>query len=295
MKLKSIFTALLFALCCIGATGQTTYPDAIKRFMASTGRLDASKEQMQEGLALITQAFAEEAGEEMPEGCTPEQLASEYMETQFMRDFVTILVPSFAEEMSIEEINTLSDVYETEEGRVAHEHNQEFLNGNMLRAVLVLMGAVEDIKAGKKPKNVKAKVSKQRRKLFMQYCEQSEIQSIIDEIKADEESLFSDDEADSMAVDEDEASGEEIEFPVVTATDLKMVKAYQKYVEKNLVNILLNAADCLTDDDLRFLLKVTAMPEFKKVQKATSGLQDDTESFGMEVIMKYAEWLEGHE
>lgn len=296
MKLKTILTALLFALCCMGATAQTTYPDAIKRFLTVSGKTVSND--IQEGLTMITQAFAEEEGEKLPEGCTPEELANEYMETQFFRDMVTLVVPYFAEELSIEDINRLADIYETEEGSTAYAHSKEFLsdNRNLLIAAFTLMGAAEDIKAGKKPKNVKTTASKQRKKLFMEYCELREVQSTLEELKSSGESMLYEAAADTVVIDDEESLDyEEYESPAVTDVDQKMLKAYHKYVDKNLMNICLNAADCMTDEDLRFMITLSVMPEFKKMQNAVEGILYDPESFAMEILGKYAEWLEGHE
>lgn len=300
MKLKTILTALLFALCSLGATAQTTYPDAVKRFLTISGRVDAVRGQMQEGLSLITQAFLSENGEELPEGYTPDGLVEEYMEKQFLRDWITVLVPTFAEELSIDEINKISDLYETEEGRTAHAHSQEFLNDekNMLSSIIIVMEAAEKIKSGKKPKKVKTQASKQRQKLFKQYCEQENLMSIFEEDGLDmlyPDLTVANDTAFVDLDNEEELDSEDTEVEEQEPVDQKKLDAYVKYIKKNIVNLLLNGADCLTDDDLRFLVNLTAMPEYKKLLAIGSEIGEDADDYGMALIMKYAEWLEGHE
>lgn len=275
MKLKSIFTALLFALCCMGATAQTTYSEAIERFFSLRGgSIVSSVEQIKSGLLIMTELLEEQEIDDMPKGYTAQELVDEYAEKQLMHDMVSSFVPVFAEKMTIAEINKISDMYETEEGRIASEHDAAFTNNFKISEDMEALfeQAGRDIAAGKTPRSVKCNASKKRQKLFHQYYVESEMGKLFD--------AYIDSEIEENLED----------------ASAKNIDAYRKYVAENMETVLLNMVeDYLTDADLKFFIKLMSTSEYKRAAEVVTDVVGDGEAIGMALIMKYAEWLEGHE
>lgn len=275
MKLKSILTALLFALCCMGATAQTTYTEALERFFTLRGNsILGSVDQIKSGLLLMTDLLVEQDIEGMPKGYTSQELVDEYAEKHLLHDMVTCLVPVFAEKMAIADINKLSDMYDTTEGRIASEHDALFTNNFEISEdmEILLEQAGTDIAAGKTPRSVKSNASKKRRKLFHRYYEESEMGKLFDAY------------IDSVVEDELEDESQD------------KVDAYRKYISESMETILLNMIEnYYTDADLKFFIKLMSTPEYKRAAEVLTETIGDGEEIGMAVIMKYAEWLEAHE
>lgn len=273
MKLKSILTALLFALCCMGATAQTTYTDALTRYFSVNGGMESTKDQMKTALVMVTNMLAGQGEQSLPKGYTAETLVDEYIEKQMLNDYVSAFVPLFAETMTIAQINKISDMYDSPEGRLAVAHN------NLLLANVKFMAdfnalceqAGRDIAVGKKPRSVQPNASKERQRLFHQYYQESEMNAML-------------------------AAFVEVQVNALGGMPEDKVEAMRQFFNENLENLLLNASEnVLTDADLKFMVKLLSTPEYKQISKTILDLLQDAQAFGMQIIMKYMQWVENHE
>lgn len=273
MKLKSILTALLFALCCVGANAQTTYSEALSRYFSVNGGLESSEKQMKSALVTVTNVLAGQGEQSLPKGYTAETLVDEYIKTQMQNDFVSAFVPVFAEKMTIAQINKISDMYDSPAGRLAVAHNNQLLANNQFMADFKALceQAGRDIAAGKKPRSVKPNASKERQQLFHQYYLESEMNALLGAFVEAQVNALGGISADKMEV-------------------------MRQFFNENLENILLNASEnVLTDDDLKFMVKLLSSPEYKEISKTVLDLMQDAQAFGMQIITKYMEWVEEHE
>lgn len=272
MKLKSLCTSLLLMLCVIGATAQTTYPEALKRYFTVNGGLEASTEQLKSSYISITNMLVDGGETTLPTGYTAESIVDEYMSKKQKDDYVSVFTPYFAEKATIAEINKLSDLYAAPAGQLANKHFIQLNNDPDIASDIqnLCYQAGVDIAAGKTPRKVQISATPQRQKLFHQYYESAGLKNALNSVITAQLSALPDISADKQ-------------------------DALRAFFNDNFESVFLNASEkYVTDTDLEYYIKLTSTPEYKKATKVTSDVLQDAQGFGMSIVTKYSEWLKNH-
>lgn len=272
MKLKSLFTSLLLMLCALGATAQTTYTAALDRYFTVNGGLEASATQMRTSFTTITNLLVAAGEVTIPAGYTVESIVDEYIRKKLKDDYVAAFVPYFAETTTIAEINKLSELYAAPAGQLANKHIIQLNNDPTIMSDIENLSyqAGLDVGAGKTPRKVQVNATPQRQQLFHQYYESAGLGKMLNDLINAQLSAEQNLNAEQKA-------------------------ALRTYFNENFETIFLNASEKYTTDaDLKYYIKLTSTPEYKKVSKIVSGVLQDAQGFGMSIVMKYSEWLGNH-
>lgn len=274
MKLRTLLTTLLVALCSLGAAAQSSYSQALAHYFEANGSIDQVKGNMQNMLTAINQQIVSNEGE-IPAGYTPESLAKKYIDTQFNKDYVSIFVPYFAETMPVSDIAKVADALDTPQTRTANKHMEVFSSPDLETEIeSFATRAAQDLLNGKKPKKVKANASPARVKLFMTYYKESGLDELMDSA------------IDMYAKIDLNYANSPQDFQ-------QLMVGLKQYAHDNYPAIFLNfCGDSVTDEDLRAMTKVSAMPEYKRFIGLIKEIMGDPQSLGMALMTKYQEWMQ---
>lgn len=257
---------VLAVLFSIGnaAMAQTNYTSAILRYMRANGQMEQFGEMEKAAVQII--ALLRSEVKTIPASTTNEQLAKKYAEEQFPTDIASIMSVKLRDEVSVKEINQLSELLETPAGQLAVAHGNKMNEDENLADMMAQIGSdMADILQGKTPKPVKVTASAERKKLFHNYYQASIAQLIEPMIK--------------MYFPEDDGS--------------ETYKNATKYMMENMEPLMLNASEgILTDDDLHFYNKLVQYPQFKKLANGVKDILSDPTNLGMQMVMKVSTWLQ---
>lgn len=267
--LTTLVTTLVLALCSLSATAQTTYTDAMIRYLANSPVMDLDV--MHDALVPITEKVI--AGKQMPEGVTAESIVERYMETQIKHDQAEIIAENIInkDDISVEEINAISDIMETPEWQTANAHLAA-TNVEGKAVVDVIEKATMDIILGKEPKKIEAKVAPERAQAIHRLLTTIPTAQLM--------TLYLDREIDSFK----------------DMADEKVITKLKDYLHENWEALFCNiSVDSLTDDDLKTIVKFSDLPAYSKMMDMVSDALKDPEKIGMVLVRKYAAWFEAQE
>lgn len=260
---RLLVLAVLFSLSN-AMMAQTTYTSAIMRYMTANGQMDQFDEMAKAATQVI--ALLRDEVKTIPASMTNEQLAKRYSEEQFPTDIAAIMSVKLREQVSIKDINELSELLESPEGKLAVTHSNEMAKEeNMTDMLAQIQSDITDIMQGKKPKPMKVTASEERKKLFHGYY-----QGTMAKIMEPMINLY---------------------FPEDNGT--QEYKQAKEYMMNNMENLLMSVSDgIMTDDDLRFFNKLSQRPQFKKMTDGIREIMSDPQSLGTQLVMKIASWME---
>lgn len=267
MKFRNILTTLLLALCSLGAAAQTNYTDAIARYIAASGNtmgLDIIRS------ALVTITDKALADRQTPEGTTAEGIVDQYMETQYKHDQAAIFAKCITDkqDISVEDINTVSAIMETPEWQTANAHIAA-VNMEGKEVVDVIEKATMDIILGKEPQKIAVKAAPERAKTINRLMTIIPMTQMLD--------FYIDKEIESI--------GE--------MTDEKTAIKLKEYVHENFATLFCNlSVDSITDDDLKALEMLCDQPVYSKMMDMIHNSLKDPAKMGMALVTEYFAWLE---
>lgn len=266
MKLRTLITTLLLALCSLGAAAQGDYTEALTRYFKTNGSPESVRLQMTTALITITQ----QSGLTIPAGYTAESIVQKYYDTAFLDDYAKVYQPYFEKHMTLSQLNKICTELESPIGRVAIKHNIEFSNNPQLISEMNNLGqkAAMDIVAGKKPADVTPTATPERRKLFEEFFVATMQDKLIE-----------------AAISGMVAS--------LSNANANLVNDFADYCKRNIKIKMCNMSeDFLTDDDLRFCIKLYQMPESALTTAAAMEALSDPQAFGLAIFTAYTAWLD---
>lgn len=266
MKLRTLITTLLLALCSLGAAAQGSYAEALTRYFKANGSLESVRLQM---TALLTN-YTQQSGLKVPAGYTAESIVQKYYDTAFLDDYAKVYQPYFEKHMTLSQLNKICTELESPIGRVAIKHNIEFGNNPQLNSEMTNLSqkAAMDIVAGKKPADVTPTATSERRKLFEEYY---------------------------VATGQDKLIEATINGMLGSLSNAyaNLVNEFSDFCKRNIKIKMCNMSeDLLTDDDLRFSIKLYQMPESALTTAAVMEALSDPQTFGNALVTAYTAWLD---
>jgi len=261
------FIAVAFLMMCgMAATAQTTLQKALLRYFEANGQGASMSEQMSPALVQATEAMQLK----LASGYTTETFVKKYIDERFFPDLASVIAPSVeAEGLTVKDINALSEMLESEEGKTATINSAKMNSPEGLASMMeIVMKDAMSITKGETPEKVTTTATPARQKLFSAYFKSSGIGEMMPAII----------NAQFAQVDD--------------ATKAK----FKQYFNDNIETLLLNAAEGkITDDDLRFYSKLCSQPQYDKMIKGVTNAVTDPQKLGMGLIMKYATWAQNQE
>lgn len=266
MKLRTLITTLLLALCSLGAAAQDSYTEALTRYFKANGSSESMRLQM---TALLTN-YTQQSGLKVPAGYTAESIVQKYYDTDFINDYASIYKPYFAAHVPLSELNTLCAELESPAGSTAIKHNIAFCidpQGYLEMSSLGQIAAM-DIVAGKKPADVTPTATPERSKLFEEYYVATGQDKIIEAITT------------SMLRSMGDISPD-------------LINEFSDFCKRNLkIKVCNMSEDFLTDEDLRFCIKLYQMPESAHANAVVMEALSDPQAFGNALVTAYTAWLD---
>lgn len=274
--MKKDFQLILKWICCLLLLAisnfifaQNTFPEAIERyFRAKNDTLNFGNETMRAGLVQYTDGLRTLGKVKIPSNISSAEVADQYMEERITAEFLEAYVHYFSETgITIEQLNELSDLLETEEGKRAMSHSRIFESAENLDGITeIIINDMIKLSQGGKVENKSVNVSKERKALFSQYYKNAQLAKFM-------------------------TSCVEI-YSGLYAIDKKTGKNVRKYFAQNWETFLLSAADVLTDDDLVFLIEFVKYPQYSKCMAATNAFMEDIVTVSTAILGKYEVWLQ---
>lgn len=266
MKLRTLITTLLLALCSIGAAAQDSYTEALTRYFKANGSLESMRLEMTAQLTNYTQ----QSGLKVPAGYTAESIVQKYYDTDFINDYASIYKPYFSAHVPLSELNTLCAELESPAGSTAIKHSAAFSNNANVYLEMTNLGqiAAMDIFAGKKPADVTPTATPERRKLFEEFY---------------------------VAIGYDKMIEATINGNLGSLNNVNpdLINELADYLKRNIKTKVCNMSeDFLTDDDLHFSIKLYQMPESAHANAAVMEPLSDPQTFGNRLLQSYSAWLD---
>lgn len=265
MKVKKILlvvTALLMFSSVLSA--QKSVTKAVERYLIANGQLEPMSANLRPSFVKLPEMMQMK----LPKGYTAESMADKYIKERFAQDFAAIISPYIMEKnVTVTEIEELSDMLESSEGRLATEHSQKMASDeNMADMMAIIVKDVVSIMTKGTYVKTLVKASDERRLLFKSYYQSSGI--------------------DKM-------------FPPLIKAQLKgkapdtVIEKVEKYLQDNMPNLVLNASEgIMTDDDLRFYKKICDKPQYMKMIDGVTEAISNPEQLGVGMVTRYIVWID---
>ena len=211
-----------------------------KQFKASFSRLLESEVMGNDiNYSLFQEVFLSVAVEFVGEEKS-QQIVDEYLEQQFLSDYVDVLLPYYKDSLSLGDINFLTEYCSTPEGKLAAQHaevlnekssaDMEELGANVMLSLMLDL-PVDSVEVVDCPANY--------RKIYNLYYEKMSCEKYIEDAM---ESLEASLNAESGKADEKKA---------------RMIKNYSEYMTKNYNELFLKCCyGVLTEDDMNFYINL---------------------------------------
>lgn len=260
-KLIFMLAMLMFSEVLLA---QNTVVKAVERYVIVNGQVASMKATVTPSLVKVSALIQKE----LPKGYTAESLVDKYLETQFVQDFASIISPYVMEKnVTAVEINELSDMLNSPEGKIATAHSVKFSSDETLADVMaILQKDVLAIATGNSYKKTNAKASAERSSLFMNFYKLSGTEKMISPII------------------------NALSHGNIPANLLEKMKAY---FEDNLPVLMLNASEgVLTDDDLRFYQKLYEKPQYTKMIDGITEAISNSQQLGIQILTHYNSWID---
>ncbi len=264
MKIKSILTAVALMLCSIAVSAQTSVTSAIERYILANGQAESMNSQMRQTLVQLPSMTQMS----IPSGYTAETMADKYLKERLTKDMAFALSPYISEQdVTEDEINELSDMLETPEGKLATQHSQILSSEEyMLDMMAIIQKDILSIVTTGKYQKTEAKCSAERRTLFDAYYQLNGVDKMIAPLlKAQLAGKVSDD----------------------------ILNKVENYMSESLPILMLNASEgVMTDDDLRFYKKLCDKPQYAKMIDGITKAISNPQQFGMAILTNYSVWVQ---
>lgn len=247
---------------------QTTFTEALTHyFKVKNDTVNFGNKTMRSGLIQYTDGLRTMEMVKISSDISTSEIVDRYMEEQLTTDFIEEYLPYFTRTgITTEQLNELSALMETEDGKRAMSHSRTFESVENLAGVIkILQEDMMKLSQGGKVKDKTANASKERRQLFSQFYKNAQM-------------------ADLVAVYVET-------YSMVFAVDKKAGKQVLKYFDKNWETLLLSASDVLTDEDLKFLNHIAKYPQYSKCVEATTAALDDIVTMSRAILSKYDKWV----
>ncbi len=247
-----------------------------KQFKASFSRLLESEVMGNDiNYSLFQEVFLSVAVEFVGEEKS-QQIVDEYLEQQFLSDYVDVLLPYYKDSLSLGDINFLTEYCSTPEGKLAAQHaevlnekssaDMEELGANVMLSLMLDL-PVDSVEVVDCPANY--------RKIYNLYYEKMSCEKYIEDAM---ESLEASLNAESGKADEKKS---------------RMIKNYSEYMTKNYNELFLKCCyGVLTEDDMNFYINLVTTSAGQKYNNCTGKLTEDPEKLGLAIIKKFALWVD---
>lgn len=263
-KFRVLIVMMMFA-AAFSATAQTTHREAFKAFIkACPSATNLSPDAMTKALQALNQSVLKNY-----DATKSDQLINNYIKEKFWDDMLDAMMPYVEKNVTVAEINQLTELMTTNEGKIFQEH-QAKMNSDLSRFEQMGMEMAQKILAGETPDPIKpVDCPESYKKLYYQFYEES---SMSDSFLA----IF-DNIAGSGMTDEQQAK----------------MNQMKDYMAKSMPTLYLNESyGIMTMDDLKFGLKVYKTTAWKNEMKVVKDISSHAQEMGMGVMMNYITWLQ---
>lgn len=265
MKTMKLFLAAALLVCSQALSAQTTVTQATERYLVANGQIGSMSNSMKPLLVNLTGLMQIT----VPDGYTTESLVEKYIGERFIHDISASVAPYIIDQnVTAEEINVLSDMLETSEGKTATINSQRLNSDENLADMMAIVERdITTLMSGGKPEKTPVRASAGRKSLFMAYYNSCGIDKMIPSL---------------------------IKAQLAGKASDETIAKIESYFNENMSNLLLNASEgIMTDNDLRFYQRLCAKPQYVKMIDGTANAISDPMKLGMSIVTKYKTWAEG--
>ena len=265
MRTISKLAVLLLLAIVMPASAQSTFRDAFRRFQETNPNNTLNGKTMRKSLTELNKNLIKDYDE-----TTSNMLLDKYIEERIMDDVVDLTIEYFEGKVTVEELNELTRLLNTTDGRSYCAHIQE-ANKRLENFEQVGADAMSEIMAGKTPENVteKSGIPKKYKNIFNEYYESSNLKESISNMLQSFSSLIADNDEGKRCFDE-----------------------FESYMNENMPILYLNEYyGTLTIDDLKFGTNFNNTSAFKNFNKGGQNLISHSTELGIAIVTNYVTWL----
>lgn len=265
MKTMKFFLTATLMVCSLVLSAQTTVTKAVERYLVANGQSESMGASLKPLLAQIPSMIELT----IPNGYTAGSLAQKYVDERLVGDLSSAISPFVIEQdVTAEDINVLSDMLESPEGKVATANSQRLNSEECLADMMAIVQKdMMTLVAGGTPDKTPTKASAARKALFMAYYNSCGIDKLIPNM---------------------------LKAQLAGQASNEMMAKVESYFNENMPNLMLNASEgVMTDNDLRFYQKLCAKPQYTKMIDGIAKAIGNPQQLGLSIITKYNIWVKG--
>lgn len=268
MKRIKRYLTMVCALLVMGAQAQNdAYLKALTRYVKSNrNACTVPVEPLRKGLTEVTDKMLANK-----RGFTTEELVDVYIRQQFMPDMVEhVLKPTYGRYVTAEELRQLTDMYKTTKGKFYLAHLTQTQTRLDATIEELLKWQAEEMDKGSQllPIQVDPNCPAEYIERFNAYYKLARLDAALQCIQESEEYKWGEEEY------------------------RKIIDLMLPYLSENLPTITLNIAyRFLTEDDLRFGMKLCATEAYQRSVEAHAEAVGTMQTSTRLIYMKYLEWL----
>lgn len=261
MKKKSVLLSfiLIFILNLNAAAQyQQDYTKTLVTFFKANGSLELQRMTLVSNYTTIALNLLPYDKQDMAS-----EYAQRYFDEQYINDMAEIVIPFYQKYVSLNDLNTLIDMYDTSAARTAVEHSKVIGNDIINGIASALKDYIlNDGKVSVKPKDYPASYME----AFKVYYKYGNFKVTMENaIKAILGQLGTDQHASSL---------------------------FMKFVDEEMITVYANICyPTLTETDILTLSAIDRTPQQANVAKASAELAEGLGSLSIDIVMKFSAWL----